>query len=86
MSGAALEKSFLAEGFTALTADAMAGRLQCSTATPYSVAGSSEQLVIALTKHFFRQATEEIETAVAWVAEPRRRISTSSTTAWRPAP
>jgi len=72
----ALEDLLLTEGFTALTVDDMARRLRCSKATLYSVASSKEQLVIALTKHFFREATEEIETAVAAVADPRRRIST----------
>jgi AcrR family transcriptional regulator len=72
----ALEELLLSEGFTGLTVDDMARRLQCSKATLYSVASSKEQLVIALTKHFFRQATEEIETAVAAVTDPRRRIST----------
>jgi AcrR family transcriptional regulator len=73
---AALEELLLSEGFMALTVDDMARRLRCSKATLYSVATSKEQLVIALTKHFFRQATEEIETAVAAVTDPRRRIST----------
>jgi AcrR family transcriptional regulator len=73
---AALEELLLDEGFMALTVDDMARRLHCSKATLYSVATSKEQLVIALTKHFFRQATEEIETAVAAVTDPRRRIST----------
>ncbi|MFI5953132.1 TetR/AcrR family transcriptional regulator [Cryptosporangium sp. NPDC051539] len=72
----ALEELLLAEGFSALTVDDMARRLQCSKATLYSVAGSKEQLVIALTKRFFRQATEQIEQAVAAVEDPRRRIST----------
>jgi AcrR family transcriptional regulator len=72
----ALEELLLREGFTALTVDDMARRLHCSKATLYSVASSKEQLVIALTKHFFRQATEEIEQAVAAVADPRLRIST----------
>jgi AcrR family transcriptional regulator len=72
----ALEDLLLREGFTALTVDDMARRLHCSKATLYSVASSKEQLVIALTKHFFRQATEEIERAVAAVDDPRRRIPT----------
>src|SRR4029450_4212712 len=72
----ALEELLLSEGFTGLTVDDMARRLQGSKATLYSVASSKEQLVIALTKHFFRQATEEIETAVAAVSDHRRRIST----------
>src|SRR3954468_4513287 len=72
----ALEELLLSEGFTTLTVDDMARRLHCSKATLYSVASSKEQLVIALTKHFFRQATEEIERAVDAVADPRLRIST----------
>jgi AcrR family transcriptional regulator len=72
----AVEELLLSEGFTTLTVDDMSRRLRCSKATLYSVASSKEQLVIALTKHFFRQATEDIETAVATVTEPRRRIST----------
>jgi AcrR family transcriptional regulator len=69
-----LEELVLAEGFTALSMDDLAHRLHCSKATLYSVAGSKEQLVMALTKQFFRQATEQIEQAVAEVADPRRRI------------
>ncbi|WP_353953289.1 TetR/AcrR family transcriptional regulator [Knoellia sp. S7-12] len=72
----ALEDLVLREGFTALSVDDMARRLRCSKATLYSVASSKEQLVIALTKHFFRQATEEIEEAVSAVEDPRLRIST----------
>src|SRR3954447_15499258 len=72
----ALEELLLSEGFTALTVDDMARRLQCFKATLYSVASSKEQLVIALTKHFFREATEQIESAVAAVDDPRRRIPT----------
>jgi AcrR family transcriptional regulator len=72
----ALEDLLLREGFTALTVDDMARRLHCSKATLYSVASSKEQLVIALTRRFFRQATEEIEEAVAAVTDPRRRIPT----------
>ena len=72
----ALEDLVLSEGFTALTVDDMARRLHCSKATLYSVASSKEQLVIALTKHFFRKATEEIEHAVDAVTDQRLRIST----------
>ena len=67
----ALEELLLTEGFTALTVDDMARRLHCSKATLYSVASSKEQLVITLTKHFFRQATEE------WLrALPEKRVTT----------
>lgn len=49
--------------------DDMARRLRCSKATLYS-ANNKEPPVIALTKHFFRQATDEIETAVAALLTP----------------
>lgn len=64
----------LAEGFTSLSMDDLAQRLRCSKATLYSVAGSKEQLVTALTKGFFRQATEQIESAVQAETDPRQRI------------
>ncbi|MEU4249324.1 TetR/AcrR family transcriptional regulator [Amycolatopsis sp. NPDC026612] len=69
-----LEELVLAEGFLALSMDDLAQRLHCSKATLYSVAGTKEQLVVALTKGFFKQATEQIEQAVADVADPRLRI------------
>ena len=69
-----LEELVLAEGFMGLSMDDLAQRLHCSKATLYSVAGNKEQLVVALTKGFFRQATEQIEQAVAEVADPRLRI------------
>jgi AcrR family transcriptional regulator len=72
----ALEELLLIEGFTALTVDDMARRLHCSKATLYSVGSSKHQLVVELTKQFFRRATEQIETGVAAVADPSRRIST----------
>jgi AcrR family transcriptional regulator len=70
-----VEELLLAEGFTAVSMDDVAQRLRCSKATLYSVAGSKEQLVVTVTKEFFRQATEQIEVAVAAVADPRLRIS-----------
>src|SRR3954470_8311527 len=71
----AVEELLLAEGFTAVSMDEVAQRLRCSKATLYSVAGSKEQLVVTVTKKFFRQAPEQIEVAVAAVADPRLRIS-----------
>lgn len=69
-----LDALVLAEGFLALSMDDLAHRLHCSKATLYSVAGNKEQLVVALTKRFFREATEQIEQVVAGVADPRLRI------------
>ena len=71
----ALEELLLSEGFTALTVDDMARRLHCSKATLYSVATSKEQLVIALTKHFFRQATEAVEAETAGETDPALRVT-----------
>lgn len=64
----------LAEGFTALSMDDFANRMHCSKATLYSLARSKEQLVLAVTKQFFQRATEQIEAAIAEVADARSRI------------
>lgn len=71
----ALLELFLDEGFAHLTLDAIAARLKCSKSTLYTLAGSKEQLVTAATVHFFKRATERVETTVAEVAEPRERIA-----------
>ncbi|MEU4226977.1 TetR/AcrR family transcriptional regulator [Nonomuraea sp. NPDC026600] len=71
-----LASILLAEGFIGLTMDDLASRTNCSKATLYSLAGTKEQLVIAVTKRFFGQAAEEIETAVAAEADARQRIGT----------
>lgn len=66
----------LAEGFTSVTMDELAQRLGCSKATLYSVAGTKEQLVQAITRKFFVDAAAEIEAAVATESDPRQRIRT----------
>ncbi|WP_024799693.1 TetR/AcrR family transcriptional regulator [Nocardia sp. BMG51109] len=66
----------LSEGFTSVTMDELAQRLGCSKATLYSVAGSKEQLVQAITRRFFLGAAEEIEDKVAAETDPRQRIRT----------
>ncbi|WP_280439739.1 TetR/AcrR family transcriptional regulator [Nocardia cyriacigeorgica] len=66
---------FLAEGFAHVTLDAIAARLRCSKSTLYTLAGSKEQLVTAATVHFFKGATEDVETAVAAANGPRERIA-----------
>jgi AcrR family transcriptional regulator len=71
-----LEGLFLAEGFTALTVDEIARRLRCSKATLYSLASTKEQLVLSVTKHFFRTAADEIEAMVKAEKDPRERIAT----------
>ena len=69
-----VEDLLLAEGFTTVSMDDLAQRLRCSKATLYSIAGSKEQLVVQVTKQFFRHATEQIEGAVTAVADPALRI------------
>jgi AcrR family transcriptional regulator len=64
----ALVALLLAEGFAHLTLDDVAARLHCSKRTLYSLAGSKEQLVRAAVVHFFRGATERVESAVDDVA------------------
>lgn len=65
---------FLAEGFAHLTLDDLAGRLRCSKSTLYTLAGSKEQLVRAVTVHYFRRATELIESRIVRVSSARDRI------------
>ncbi|MEU7816908.1 TetR/AcrR family transcriptional regulator [Pseudonocardia sp. NPDC049154] len=70
------EDIILAEGFTSVTMDELAGRLGCSKATLYSLAPTKEQLVLAVTRSFFREAAAEIERAVAAEPDHRQRIRT----------
>lgn len=69
-----LEKIFLAEGFSSLTVDEICRRLKCSKSTLYSIAGSREQIIQAVTRHFFARATTAIEAEVAQENDPGRRI------------
>lgn len=71
----ALLALFLAEGFAHLTLDDIAARLRCSKGTLYTLAGSKEQLVHAVTVHFFRRATDDVERRVAQVNGARERIT-----------
>jgi AcrR family transcriptional regulator len=64
----------LAEGFAHLTLDDIAARLRCSKSTLYTLAGSKEQLVQAATVHFFRGATQFVESQVAGQGGARERI------------
>ena len=68
------EAIILAEGFTSVTMDELAQRLGCSKATLYSLASTKEQLVLAVTRAFFREATAEIEQAVQAEPDARQRI------------
>lgn len=66
---------FLAEGFAHLTLDDIAARLRCSKGTLYTLAGSKEQLVYAVTVHFFRRATDDVEQQVAQSGGARARMT-----------
>lgn len=71
----ALLALFLAEGFAQVTLDDIAARLRCSKGTLYTLAGSKEQLVQAVTVHFFRRAADDVEHRVAEVDGARERIT-----------
>lgn len=71
----ALTALFLAEGFAHLTLDDIAARLRCSKSTLYTLTGSKEQLVRAVTVHFFRGATDDVEREVAGIIGARARIT-----------
>ncbi|AQT79866.1 TetR family transcriptional regulator [Mycolicibacterium litorale] len=66
---------FLADGFARLTLDDIAARLRCSKGTLYTLAGSKEQLVRAVTVHFFRGAADDVENRIAGVEGARNRIT-----------
>jgi AcrR family transcriptional regulator len=55
----------LAEGFGHLTVDDIAARLRCSKTTLYALAPSKEQLATLVVTTFFKQATTQVEAALA---------------------
>ena len=61
----ALVEMVLVEGFSRLTMDQVAARLNCSKRTLYALAASKEQLAVLAVRHFFRRATEQVEAAIA---------------------
>ncbi len=69
-----LVELLLAEGFAHLTLDDLAARLHCSKRTLYALAGSKEQLVRAAVVHFFRGATQRVESAVAACDDVAERV------------
>lgn len=79
---------FLAEGFSHLTLDDIAARLGCSKRTLYALADSKEQLAVRTVRYFFKQATEQVETAIARTRSPAARVTRyleAVATALRPA-
>jgi AcrR family transcriptional regulator len=71
----ALVDLILVEGFAHLTLDEIANRLRCSKSTLYTLAGSKEQLVRAATVHFFRRATDDVESHIEPITGARARIT-----------
>lgn len=62
-------------GFRHLTVDAVAAELGCSKRTLYALAASKEQLATLAVRHFFRLATEQVESAIAPLRSPGRRVT-----------
>ena len=71
----ALVEMVLVEGFSQLTMDQVAARLNCSKRTLYALAASKEQLAVLAVRHFFRRATEQVEAAIAATRNPARRVT-----------
>jgi AcrR family transcriptional regulator len=79
---------FLTQGFSRFTLDDLAAELRCSKTTLYALAPSKEQLAVEVVKHYFKNATAEVESAVAKQTRPDRRIAaylTAVADALRPA-
>ena len=64
----------LADGFAHLQIADLAARLHCSRSTLYTLAGSKEQLVTKTVTHFFRTATDQVESRVADAATSRDAV------------
>lgn len=71
----ALVDLVLAQGFSHLTMDQFAARLNCSKRTLYALASSKEQLAVLAVRHFFRRATEQVETAISRTRAPAKRVT-----------
>ena len=70
-----LEALFLAEGFARFTLDDLAERLRCSKSTLYALAESKERLAVRVIKHFFRKATDAVESQTFTEADPALRVT-----------
>ena len=71
----ALVDLVLAQGFSHLTMDQFEAQLNCSKRTLYALASSKEQLAVLAVRHFFRRATEQVETAIARTRAPAKRVT-----------
>ena len=66
---------FLEQGFSRFTLDDLAAELRCSKTTLYALAPSKEQLAVEVVKHYFKNATAQVESAVARQTRHDRRIA-----------
>jgi AcrR family transcriptional regulator len=66
---------FLTQGFSRFTLDDLAAELRCSKTTLYALAPSKEQLAVEVVKHYFKNATAQVEAAVAKQTRHDRRIA-----------
>lgn len=71
---ARLRDIFLAEGFLHLSVTDLAERVGCSKSTLYLVAPSKQQIVVAVVRSYFKQATAAVEAAVEAEADPAARL------------
>jgi AcrR family transcriptional regulator len=69
-----LEAIFLDEGFSTMTVDGLCKRLRCSKSTLYTVAGTREQIIQKVTRHFFEKSTASIEEEISKESDPAVRI------------
>jgi AcrR family transcriptional regulator len=69
-----LEELFLREGFAQLTLDDIVSELRCSKMTLYTLAPSREQLILAVLRRFFEQASERISNHLSRYRSSTRRI------------
>ena len=65
----------LNEGFSQLTMDQVAAQLKCSKRSLYALAASKEQLAVLAVREFFKQATEQVEAAIARTRAPAKRVT-----------
>jgi AcrR family transcriptional regulator len=68
-----LEELFLREGFAQSTLDDIVGKLRCSKMTLYTLAPSREQLILAVLRRFFEQASGRINMQLARYRSSARR-------------
>jgi AcrR family transcriptional regulator len=66
---------FLEQGFSRFTLDDLAAELRCSKTTLYALAPSKEQLAVEVVKHYFKNATAQVEATVARQTRHDRRIA-----------